>query len=192
MDASLERKLRDILDRDEIWQVMQRYARGLDRVDRALIRSCYFDDAIEDHGRFVGTPDQFIDYADQMTLSFKKTHHGLLNHHCEVDGNDAYAETYYMFVGVAAEPPHFMSTGRYIDQFQRRNGEWRFANRITLVESYLAVNDWSDSAVGPSSYPDASAQLSTRDKADASYQRPLRPRPPQAPRIWDESGGVAI
>jgi hypothetical protein len=187
MDKELETKLRSLIDRDEIWQVLQRYARGLDRVDRALVRSCYFDDAIEDHDKFVGSPDAFIDWADQTTLAFKKTHHGLLNHSCELDGDDAYAETYYLFAGVAAEPPHFMSTGRYIDHFQRRNGEWRIANRVTLVEGYFSVPDAPLSAMMASSYPPEEAQLSTRDRTDSSYQRPPRPRAPRLPRVWDKA-----
>ncbi len=53
IDADLEKKLRELLDRDEIRQVMMRYARGLDRLDFELTRSCYWDDATEDHGSFV-------------------------------------------------------------------------------------------------------------------------------------------
>ena len=60
MDAELERRLRDQLDREEIWRVMQNYGRGLDRLDFELVRSCYWDDAIEDHGNYVGSPDEFI------------------------------------------------------------------------------------------------------------------------------------
>ena len=50
MDAALEKKLREMVDRQEIWQVLLRYGRGLDRFDVEMARSCYFDDAIEDHG----------------------------------------------------------------------------------------------------------------------------------------------
>ena len=49
MDAAMEKKLRELIDRQEIWQVLQNYGRGLDRFDRELLRSCYFDDAIDDH-----------------------------------------------------------------------------------------------------------------------------------------------
>ena len=38
MDAELEKKLREMLDRDEIRRVMKRYARGLDRLDFELTR----------------------------------------------------------------------------------------------------------------------------------------------------------
>src|SRR5687767_13075244 len=118
MDASLEARLVEIVDRHDIWQVLLRYARGLDRLDSELARSCYWDDAIEDHSHFVGDPDGFIQYANGTTLSFATSQHGLLNHRCELCGDDAYCETYYIFTGEKAEPPHFMSTGRYVDHFQ--------------------------------------------------------------------------
>ena len=38
-DAELEKRIREQLDRDEIFRVMQRYARGLDRLDRELARA---------------------------------------------------------------------------------------------------------------------------------------------------------
>ena len=69
IDADLEKKLRELLDRDEIRQVMMRYARGLDRLDFELTRSCYWDEAVEDHGSYVGHPDDFIHWADGTTLA---------------------------------------------------------------------------------------------------------------------------
>ena len=128
MDAILEKKLRELIDRQEIWQVMQRYARGLDRMDRELVRSCYFSDAIEDHGRFVGKIEDFFDWVDRITVQYQWCQHGLLNHHCELAGNDAHCETYFHFIAYSAKAPHLLSTGRYIDHFQRRNGEWRIAD----------------------------------------------------------------
>ena len=151
MDAVLEKKLREMLDRQEIWDVMLRFGRGLDRLDSELVRSCYFDDAIEDHGMFVGSPDGFIDWANSVSLRYKSIQHGLMNHTCELNGDDAHCETYFMFVGIAEKPPHFMSTGRYIDHFQRRNGEWRIANRVTIVEGRFDLLDypWGNETARP-------------------------------------------
>ena len=177
MDKQLETKLRELIDRDEIWQVLQRYGRGLDRFDRELVRSCYFDDAIEDHGTYVGYPDDFITWANQSSAYFAETHHGVMNHHCELKGDDAYAETYYLFIGVAREPPHLMSMGRYIDHFQRRNGEWRIANRVALIEKNFDLADRAASMAGKIEIP-----MGSRDKNDFSYQRPLRPRQPARKR----------
>ena len=63
MDNQLETRLRELIDRQDIWSLLLRYARGLDRLDRDLIRSCYWDDAIDDHHSFIGSPDEFIDWA---------------------------------------------------------------------------------------------------------------------------------
>ena len=51
MDAKLEAKLHEVADREEIRRALMRYARGLDRLDNELASSCYWDDAIEDHGQ---------------------------------------------------------------------------------------------------------------------------------------------
>jgi hypothetical protein len=178
MDSKLEATLRDMVAREEIRQVLMRYARGLDRLDNPLSRSCYWDDAIEDHGHFVGSPDGFIAWADSTTLMFESTQHAILNHFCELQGDDAYCETYFLFSGVAKNPPHLLSTGRYIDHFQRRNGEWRIANRVAIVEGQFGVSSLNFADVPPA-YGPAENFPATRDLNDVSYQRPLRPRRPR-------------
>lgn len=179
MDSATEAKLREMIDRHEIWQVMQRYGRGLDRIDRELVRSCYFDDTIEDHGHYVGDPDGFIDYADRVSLDYLSTQHALTNHWCDLQGDDAYCETYYHFTGVAAQPPHFMSVGRYVDHFQRRNGEWRIANRVTIIEGTFDIADSAIIHQLPSAYAPGESNQATRDRNDVSYHRPPKPRQPR-------------
>lgn len=179
MDAELERKLRELVDRHEIHQVMLRYGRGLDRLDNELARSCYWDDAIEDHGAYIGAPDDFIAWADQTTLAHESTQHAILNHVCELDGDQAYCESYYHFTGVRETPPHFMSTGRYIDHFQKRNGEWRIANRVCLIEGKFDVPDAAINALMPSAYSADEPCQAARDRSDVSYHRPPVPRQPR-------------
>lgn len=179
MDESLAAKLAELVDRHEIHQVMLRYGRGLDRLDNALARSCYWDDAIEDHGQFVGGPDDFIRYADASSLLFLSTQHAILNHFCELDGDNAYAETYYQFTGVAENPPHFVSTGRYVDHFQKRGGEWRILNRVTMVEGTFDVPQAAITAQMPPAYTAEEPCQATRDGNDVSYHRPLVPRRPK-------------
>lgn len=179
MNAELERKLREQLDRDEIWRVMLRYARGLDRLDSELTRTCYWDDAIEDHNQFVGDPDGFIEYANGTALGFTTTQHGLMNHSCELDGDNAYCETYYMYVGTLAQPPHFMSTGRYVDHFQKRNGEWRIANRVTIVDATYGLPETTVGKDLPPAYGPGEIYPATRDRNDVSYHRPPIPRRPK-------------
>jgi len=180
MDNIMEAKLREMIDRHEIWQVLQRYGRGLDRFDIALVRSCYFDDAIDDHGRFVGTPDDFIEWANGTSRHFISTQHSVLNHFCELDGDNAYTETYYIFTGAALKPPHLMSTGRYIDHFQKRNGEWRIANRVTIIDKTYDLQDFTVFPTIPAALATGDVQPATRDRRDVSYHRPPRPRSPRS------------
>ena len=176
MDAAMEAKLREMIDRDEIWRVLMRWARGVDRFDAELARSAYFDDAIEDHGQFVGTPDGFIGYAVKSMGQFISTQHTLATHVCELDGDDAHCETTFVFTGVAEKPPHLMSVGRYVDHFQRRNGEWRIANRVTIIEGRFDLNDYAYAHLTPPDYGPDEVRPASRDKHDVSYQRPVRPR----------------
>ncbi len=182
MDAALEAKLAEIADKHEIQQVMLRYGRGLDRLDNALAASCYWDDATEDHGQFVGSPKDFIPWADGTTLMFLSTQHAILNHVCDLRGDDAYCETYYQFTGIAAEGPHFGSVGRYVDHFQKRGGEWRIANRVTIIEGTYDLP--RSNAPDPlTAYTAEAPCQAARDLNDVSYHRPPVPRrPDQAPR----------
>lgn len=50
----IEAEVREQRDRSEIWQVLMNYCRGVDRLDRELLLSCYHPDATDDHGIFMG------------------------------------------------------------------------------------------------------------------------------------------
>lgn len=180
MKDQLEVKLRELIDRQEIWAVVQRYARGIDRLDRELVRSCYWDDAIDDHHAYLGTPDQFIDitFAGARAASILQ-HHGLSNHSCEIDGDDAHCETYYTFIGDNIEPPHMLSIGRYIDHLQRRDGVWKYANRVTVIEKNFMLTEYpGDAQICAGTVEPGPLLSASRDRNDLSYHRPVVPRRP--------------
>jgi hypothetical protein len=175
MEAELSKKLRELLDRDEIWSVMLRYARGIDRCDRELVLSCYHDDAVDDHHTVIGTPTDFVDQTFSYHRQYQTMHHHIItNHTCELAGDDAHTETYYTFVGVNVQPPHLLSMGRYLDYLQRRNGVWKIARRVCVVEKNFELHN---SAAFPDVPPLAPPLAATRDRSDVSYLRPVRPRP---------------
>jgi len=184
VDRDLEHKLRGLVDRDEIWSLLLRFARGLDRMDRELVRSCYWDDAIEDHYSFIGGPDAFLDWVFRYTVSTNTVQHHLLsNHLCELDGDNAHAETYFTFVASNIQPPHVLSMGRYVDHFHRRGGIWKIANRVTMVEKNFDLHQSVDDAVLRDERNTCGPLLpARRDRNDFSYQRPIVPRRPPAPK----------
>jgi SnoaL-like domain len=161
--------LQQLSDRAEILDCMHRYARGMDRHDRVLARSAYHDDAIDDHLAYSGPVDGFLDYAFDYNATFVRHQHYIANHSAEIDGDEAHAETYFVFVGTdrAPEAPLTVFGGRYVDRLDRRGGRWAISARRCLVE-------WSTNLASllPAEGLGVGGTVA-RDRTDASYERPL-------------------
>jgi hypothetical protein len=126
-----------LLARQEIADVLYRYARGIDRLDLDLVRSCYHPDAYDDHGTMKGTVDEFLAAAEGFLPRFAATMHFLGNMLIEVDGDVARAETYavaYHRLEEDAGGKDDIWGIRYVDRFERRGGEWRIAHRVVAQE----------------------------------------------------------
>jgi len=129
-------------DRAAIHDVLMRYFRGADRTDADLIRDCFHPDAEIDFGEFFkGDLPAFVEYLPGPTGwgAFARTLHVTGNELIEVDGTTARAETYCVaYHEPPAEPgeapPIMIVWLRYLDRFERRQGEWRILRRRTAVE----------------------------------------------------------
>lgn len=170
MHKTMEEMVQEIYDRQAIRAVVERYSRGVDRQDKTLLLSCYHPDAIDDHGMFVGPSDDFFDWTMPSHLCLFRTHqHVVANHYCELEGNTAHTETYYMFVGMSVAGDQVsMSGGRYVDRMEKRDGEWKITVRKCVVE-------WQSDNMkheGVRQIYDAVGKV-TRDREDLSYDRPL-------------------
>jgi len=157
--------------KDGVRDALLRYCRGVDRLDEELLRTAYHPDAIDDHGVFVGPADEFIVWILPLLRdNYVSTSHVLSNQLVEVDGDRAWAETYYTAVqvhdrtGVRVEE---RVTGRYLDDFERRDGEWRILLHRVVVDSQNSseVRPWA----GASDL--TSITRGRRDRDDASYDR---------------------
>lgn len=133
-------RLEHVLARDEIREVLARLARGTDRCDASLIRSCYHEDAEDDHGGFQGSGDAFAKWVlETLPAHFQATMHNLGNSDIRVEGDTAWSETYC----TAHHVMHPDEQGvirdsimglRYVDRFERRSGEWRVARRTCVYD----------------------------------------------------------
>ncbi|MBW2267781.1 MAG: nuclear transport factor 2 family protein [Deltaproteobacteria bacterium] len=155
-----------LLDDREIRDVVLRYCRGIDRMDRELVRSCYHADATDEHGSFSGNVDEFLAWVWPLLERYTQTMHFVGNLLVEVSEDVAAAETYGMaFHRSEDERPQLnLITGfRYLDRFERREDMWRIASRV-------AVTEWSrvDDAAGRFQ-PGAGLLQGRRDTADSSY-----------------------
>jgi hypothetical protein len=168
----LERVVR-LEDRAEIRACMMRYARGMDRRDRELLRSAYHDGAVDDHVGFVGEVDDFIDWAFAYHATQTRYQHYLLNHTAEIVGDEAHAETCYLFVGTDREPANHMtlSGGRYVDRLERRDGRWAIADRVCVVEwNAESTSLITDEVIAMMA---GSMKVARHNRTAPSYDRPL-------------------
>ncbi len=163
MDLELQR----LLDEAAIKKVHIRYCRAIDRMDWDLLRSCYHPDAVDDHGEYVGGIDGFIEYCKAGCPTFLTTTHMTGNQLVEVDGDTAWAEhyarAYHRVAPKDGEPLKDLEVNtRYVDRFERRDGEWRILKRVVVVDSDR-VDEVRESWV-----PDAQLRA-RRDRSDPSY-----------------------
>lgn len=164
------RRVQELLDRQDILDALLRYTRGVDRLDEDLVRSAYHPGAIDDHGIFRGTVEEFILWAfEGHRTNHRGEQHYITNHACEIDGDVAHTETYFVMVGQnRTGTPVTLHGGRYVDQLEKRDGAWRIAHRVSMVE-------WVGGVTAPDLPPVDRKKNGTiaRDRSDTSYDRPL-------------------
>lgn len=176
MDMTTEAALRRLLDRQDILDCITRYCRGVDRFDRDLLLSAYHPDAVDDHGTFVGSPEDFWEWVQNIHGAEQlRTMHSIANHTCDIDGDIAHAETYCLYFGSNRDHTVDFCGNRYIDRLERRDGVWKIAVRVCVVDFFAPL---ADPSIMPEYFRKAMHELMNnapagRSREDASYMRPL-------------------
>jgi hypothetical protein len=141
MDADLERQLVNLLAERDIYDVLVRYCRAVDRCDQELLSTCFHPDAVDDHGSWVCTgrdsPEHIV---SRLGADSASAMHFLGNVRIEMATDDrAYVESYLLAFRAFSreERPHTRTRAlRFVDRFERRDGQWRVSERVV-------VDDWS-------------------------------------------------
>lgn len=130
-----DRDLQALLDKQALYELAVRYARGIDRRDRDLLLSVYHDDAIDDHGTmFTGSALAFADWQPDVMQPFEITNHYIMNTAYRLDGDHAEGELHFIAYHRTKGPDaqEIWVGGRYMDRYERRGDDWKIAHR-TLV-----------------------------------------------------------
>ena len=161
----------DLLAREEITDVIKRLARATDRMDTEVIASCYHHDGYDDHNWFRGTGAEFAKWvADTMTRWDATMHFVGPPHFRAMDGDVAQVDTYCIAHHIAPSgkqaPMKDMVLGlRYVDRFERRDGEWLIAKRVCVFDfSYTVPFDPARSF-----QYEPEAVFGARDRTDLTY-----------------------
>ena len=159
----------ELLAKQEITDLVGRYMRGLDRLDRDLLRATFHDDATTDYGFFKGDPDAFCDMAMAALREHLANHHMIGQVLIDIEGEVAFGEVYFQAfhrIVTDGEERDLFISGRYVDRYERRDGQWKFAFRSE-------VNDWARNDPASDDYfrttPDS--LRGARKPQDAIYQR---------------------
>jgi hypothetical protein len=131
--------LDELLDREAIRCLLYRFCRAIDRRDAALLATVYWDDASEWHGAYRGPAAGFRELATRGPGGFEVMRHSLGTINIDLAGVRASSEAYFVASGVprARDGDQRMlrvHEGRYLDELERRGGEWRIVHRIVVKD----------------------------------------------------------
>ncbi|MGV0743359.1 nuclear transport factor 2 family protein [Mycolicibacterium sp. XJ870] len=119
-------------DREDITDVLVRYATGIDRRDWPLFRTVFTTDCTLDYGE-IGTwsgVDAVTDFMEQTHALAGHTLHRMSNHVITVDGDTAAARTYVDALIMAQDNNSGVNAaGFYDDELVRTTDGWRIARR---------------------------------------------------------------
>ncbi len=116
-------------------EAARRYCYGVDRLDAETMRSAYWPDATDDHGTFVGNAHDFVDHCMRGHTRWAWTMHNVFNHRVEIglDGRTGRGEVYNVSL-LMRRDERVLDTwyGRYLDEYEERDGEWRILRRVCV------------------------------------------------------------
>jgi 3-phenylpropionate/cinnamic acid dioxygenase small subunit len=119
-------------DRQDISDVLIRYATGIDRRDWSLFRTVFADDCELDYGE-IGTwngVDAVTEFMEQAHAMAGHTLHRLTNQAITLDGDKATARTYIDgLIMFADNDSGVNAVGFYDDELVRTGDGWRIARR---------------------------------------------------------------
>jgi len=156
--------VRELADKIAIRDVLSRYCRGLDRMDRDMARSVFTADATTRYyGIYEGSGHGFVDWVWDAHAAMERHSHQISNTLIELSGDTAVSESYVTVVLWTRPPRQTELTvrGRYLDRWTRSNGAWRIREREHVVDTQ---------SVDGVPLPTGVSRESARDRTDPSFR----------------------
>ena len=158
-----------VADKLAIRDVLSRYCRGLDRMDKAMAYSVFSADcSAHYYDMFEGSGHGFIDWAWEVHANMSRHSHQITNALIEVDDSSAVSESYVTVVlwTNAQVPDEITCRGRYLDRWQKRADSWQIVAREHILDTQSTNGIPNAEAVN---------QQSRRDTADPSFKLFAKP-----------------
>ena len=142
--ATLAQRIDELESRMAITDLIAAYTHAFDREDRDLMISIWHEDALLDLGEGLGTYkgiDRILEAADGFWTSMDWLHHWCPNALVTLDGDTATAAVNLDCLVRGSDGP-VMIGGNYFDRFERRAGQWRFAERRFVMDYWTPLENW--------------------------------------------------
>lgn len=146
-----------IADRMAIQDVMYRWCRAVDRLDYDAIRSVFHPDATDTHGIYNGDIEGLIAWIRERHRVIPFSMHQVSNMLIEfvtpdIAISEAHLRTTQRYPAEAVDALKQLANGyepqgasdlwtcsRYVDRFERRDDEWKIAQRVLVQEWKLVT-----------------------------------------------------
>jgi len=173
-EPKLPLRLQVIVDKNDISEILYRYARGMDRIDEPLLRSIFHPDATVDLGPgvFQGTSNDYVHWLLGVLHQIRSSHHMISNVRAQLEGDvalvEAYCHAHFRLDKPTGREDVFMGS-RFLDRMERRPlgpaGIWKIVHHKTII-------DWvrTDAVSDIFYHQNPDALWSYRTKTDPSYQ----------------------
>jgi SnoaL-like domain len=122
------------LSRDAIRVLLTGYSRGVDRGDKELLVSIFWEDSTVVSGVVNASGAEFASgIIDYVTANLDYCFHSIANEWIEVKGDHGVGE-HYILAHMCAGGQDVMTGGRYIDSYERRDGVWKIKSRTFVAD----------------------------------------------------------
>jgi len=172
-------------DRAMIQDVIYRWCRAVDRLDRDGMLAVFYPEAIDSHGPYIGPVEGLVDWVMARHEPIPFSSHFIGNMLIEFAGEHvALVESYVRTIqhypvcakaqlsqltggahGPADRAMDMFTSSRYLDRMERREGEWKIAHR-TLIQDWKQIVEVRE----PALQPHEGWILGRRDGGDAMQQ----------------------
>jgi len=153
----------ELYEKAAIRDVLSRYCRGLDRMDKDMAYSVFGAEATAHyHDIYQGSGHGFIDWVWGAHETMAGHSHQITNVLIELDGDRAVSEAYVTVILQQqrdAGAVEIQVRGRYLDRWHKRDGRWQIVQREHIVDTQSEI---PLAAIG-------SSTASRRDRSDASF-----------------------
>jgi len=137
---SEQEKTSALSDEAAIRQVLARYCRALDRMDKAAAYAVWHDSGTAHyHDIYQGSGHGFVDWVWEAHAGMERHSHQLAQSVIELEGETACSETYvtvtlWTEIDEQGGQQEITGRGRYLDMWSRRGGRWAIDHREHILD----------------------------------------------------------